>query len=106
MSLATRLVSHRPFNPGFLSCGVMLGSPPEILPAVSLANYTDKDNHAGKCGLYRTFPYDNDGGSNFIAFFQNDSMYLQFAPLRGSYKEDLEQNAITEQYGSQFLKYY
>ncbi|MCF2447632.1 hypothetical protein L0657_26995 [Dyadobacter sp. CY345] len=57
-------------------------------------------------GYKRTFQYDNDGSSNFIAFSQNDSVYLRFAPVRGSYKEDLEENTITEQYESKFLKYY
>jgi hypothetical protein len=57
-------------------------------------------------GYKRTFQYDNDGNSDFIAFYKNDSVYVRITPVRGSYKEDLKQNTIIQQYGSQFLKYY
>ncbi|MEO6287250.1 MAG: hypothetical protein ABIN80_00020 [Dyadobacter sp.] len=56
-------------------------------------------------GYSRTFQHENDG-SDYIAFYQNDSLYLRMVESRDFYKEDLAQLSVIKQYGSKFIKYY
>lgn len=54
----------------------------------------------------RVFHHENDGSRDYIAFYQNDSLYLELTQSRTFYQEDKKQFTVLEQYGSQYLKYY
>lgn len=54
----------------------------------------------------RIFQHENDGSRDYIAFYRNDSLYLQLTQSRTFYQEDKKQFTVLEQYGSQYLKYY
>lgn len=56
-------------------------------------------------GYSRTFEFENDG-SDYIAFYQNDSLYLRMVQSRDFYKEDRDKHTFINQYGSKFIKYY
>ena len=57
-------------------------------------------------GYGRLFQHENDGSRDYIAFYQNDSLYLQLVQSRTFYQEDKKKATVLEQYGAQYLKYY
>lgn len=54
----------------------------------------------------RILHHENDGNADYVAFYQNDSLYLKLVQSRTFYEEDKKQLTVLEKYGSQYLKYY
>ncbi|SFF31321.1 hypothetical protein [Spirosoma endophyticum] len=57
-------------------------------------------------GYNLTFQHENDGRSDYIAYYKNDSLYRRLVQSRTFYQENRAQLTILEQYESQHLKYY
>ncbi|KAA9347782.1 hypothetical protein [Larkinella humicola] len=57
-------------------------------------------------GNRRILQHENDGNVDYVAFYQNDSLYLKLVRSRNFNQEDKDQRTILENYGTHQMKYF